>query len=116
NCLPAVSPGSEPVRTYRRLRALRSEEHTSELQSPDHLVCRLLREKKNNKNTIELRGKNERRSYHLTCTVNGESMRLKYVVTRLDSDGSFDGSAISFFNDRPTTETYTLSLHDALPI
>src|SRR5258708_39178663 len=27
-------------------RARRSEEHTSELQSPDHLVCRLLLEKK----------------------------------------------------------------------
>src|SRR5207244_6640708 len=26
--------------------AARSEEHTSELQSPDHLVCRLLLEKK----------------------------------------------------------------------
>src|SRR5207244_11445402 len=26
--------------------SLRSEEHTSELQSPDHLVCRLLLEKK----------------------------------------------------------------------
>src|SRR5438552_14781545 len=31
----------------RRRMALRSEEHTSELQSPDHLVCRLLLEKKN---------------------------------------------------------------------
>src|SRR5438552_15002378 len=30
------------------LRARRSEEHTSELQSPDHLVCRLLLEKKKN--------------------------------------------------------------------
>src|SRR5258708_12706681 len=29
---------------------LRSEEHTSELQSPDHLVCRLLLQKKNHKN------------------------------------------------------------------
>src|SRR5258708_24485170 len=28
---------------------IRSEEHTSELQSPDHLVCRLLLEKKKNK-------------------------------------------------------------------
>src|SRR5258708_15275135 len=28
-------------------RDVRSEEHTSELQSPDHLVCRLLLEKKN---------------------------------------------------------------------
>src|SRR5258708_9733723 len=39
----------------RRLRSLcrdilcRSEEHTSELQSPDHLVCRLLLEKKKKK-------------------------------------------------------------------
>src|SRR5947208_481892 len=47
----------------RRGFGLRSEEHTSELQSPDHLVCRLLLE-----------------------------------------------------NDTSTTETYTLSLHDALPI
>src|SRR5438552_8898237 len=31
---------------------IRSEEHTSELQSPDHLVCRLLLEKKK-KNGIE---------------------------------------------------------------
>src|SRR5258708_15466440 len=28
--------------------SVRSEEHTSELQSPDHLVCRLLLEKKKN--------------------------------------------------------------------
>src|SRR5258708_24289906 len=32
-------------RTYR-IDVGRSEEHTSELQSPDHLVCRLLLEKK----------------------------------------------------------------------
>src|SRR5207244_9552365 len=31
----------------------RSEEHTSELQSPDHLVCRLLLEKKNIKTPNE---------------------------------------------------------------
>src|SRR5258708_17297215 len=31
--------------------ALRSEEHTSELQSPDHLVCRLLLEKKKKRHT-----------------------------------------------------------------
>src|SRR5258708_33532478 len=36
-----VRPGSVQPRTARR-----SEEHTSELQSPDHLVCRLLLEKK----------------------------------------------------------------------
>src|SRR5258708_30440223 len=33
-----------PTRASRGCR--RSEEHTSELQSPDHLVCRLLLEKK----------------------------------------------------------------------
>src|SRR5207244_11248200 len=32
--------------TRRGNNAVRSEEHTSELQSPDHLVCRLLLEKK----------------------------------------------------------------------
>src|SRR5258708_11516582 len=32
-----------------RIRSRRSEEHTSELQSPDHLVCRLLLEKKKKK-------------------------------------------------------------------
>src|SRR5258708_21972588 len=31
----------------------RSEEHTSELQSPDHLVCRLLLEKKKEARTTE---------------------------------------------------------------
>src|SRR5947208_6858352 len=31
----------------------RSEEHTSELQSPDHLVCRLLLEKKNEMGVLE---------------------------------------------------------------
>src|SRR5947208_12924655 len=31
----------------------RSEEHTSELQSPDHLVCRLLLEKKKNKQQLD---------------------------------------------------------------
>src|SRR5258708_29200401 len=30
----------------------RSEEHTSELQSPDHLVCRLLLEKKKSKQLV----------------------------------------------------------------
>src|SRR5258708_15618675 len=36
-------------RTRYRQTVSRSEEHTSELQSPDHLVCRLLLEKKKHK-------------------------------------------------------------------
>src|SRR5258708_24217709 len=46
--LPASPPGAKdrsPEVEYR------SEEHTSELQSPDHLVCRLLLEKKKKKTT-----------------------------------------------------------------
>src|SRR5690348_18124007 len=35
-------------------RALRSEEHTSELQSPVHLVCRLLLEKKKKKSSYAI--------------------------------------------------------------
>src|SRR5947208_6561236 len=42
----AASIGAAEVECFDRPR-VRSEEHTSELQSPDHLVCRLLLEKKN---------------------------------------------------------------------
>src|SRR5207248_6468186 len=38
--------GAHPHRRPRLARGLRSEEHTSELQSPYDLVCRLLLEKK----------------------------------------------------------------------
>src|SRR5258708_13237234 len=37
-----------PAKVLQGAVRLRSEEHTSELQSPDHLVCRLLLEKKKN--------------------------------------------------------------------
>src|SRR5947208_4961000 len=37
------------------IEAVRSEEHTSELQSPDHLVCRLLLEKKKKRTQTNLR-------------------------------------------------------------
>src|SRR5258708_21292502 len=40
-----IQENSAAVATMIRICA-RSEEHTSELQSPDHLVCRLLLEKK----------------------------------------------------------------------
>src|SRR5438445_9532973 len=40
---------------FRSLVRARSEEHTSELQSRQYLVCRLLLEKKKNKNIKEIR-------------------------------------------------------------
>src|SRR5947208_2810203 len=43
-----VEPNLARAITELRLDRERSEEHTSELQSPDHLVCRLLLEKKKN--------------------------------------------------------------------
>src|SRR5256885_7670417 len=58
--------------------AIRSEEHTSELQSPCNLVCRLLLEKKNKKNsttTIFLRN----RTTHSTWV----RFRLRRHVTPL---------------------------------
>src|SRR5947208_11448145 len=39
----------EPGKPANQWTIPRSEEHTSELQSPDHLVCRLLLEKKKQK-------------------------------------------------------------------
>src|SRR2546422_7113363 len=46
----AADPGARPARKTRQPRLRRrSEEHTSELQSRLHLVCRLLLEKKKNK-------------------------------------------------------------------
>src|SRR5688572_32088263 len=51
--LEDVEPGDAELREMHRraepaLLRLRSEEHTSELQSQSNLVCRLLLEKKNN--------------------------------------------------------------------
>src|SRR5258708_40118408 len=45
---PDRGAGGCPRRRHRAP-SRRSEEHTSELQSPDHLVCRLLLEKKKKK-------------------------------------------------------------------
>src|SRR5437762_7991514 len=43
-----------PEKLSRFERATRSEEHTSELQSPMYLVCRLLLEKKKKKNKYKI--------------------------------------------------------------
>src|SRR5207244_4928308 len=45
----SVRHGGKRTGSARRADRDRSEEHTSELQSPDHLVCRLLLEKKKKK-------------------------------------------------------------------
>src|ERR1022692_4854974 len=84
----------------------RSEEHTSELQSPCNLVCRLLLEKKKEVRIVE---EEERLA---GWTVQG-------ILLEEGSDGVKNELSLQFFfffNDAATTEIYTLSLHDALPI
>src|SRR5207253_3810995 len=46
----AVAPNAPPADAAVTVASTRSEEHTSELQSRGHLVCRLLLEKKKKKN------------------------------------------------------------------
>src|SRR3712207_6880815 len=52
--VPAVRPGRLLGLVARQAPLLRSEEHTSELQSRQYLVCRLLLEKKKNKTLVFL--------------------------------------------------------------
>src|SRR5215216_5832603 len=91
----------------------RSEEHTSELQSPDHLVCRLLLEKKKTASDSSL-------VVMSTRTVPGLLPAIAPLTPRNTSRMSFGKPTMAiiffFFNDTATTEIYTLSLHDALPI
>src|SRR5689334_12611883 len=168
----------------RSVRQQRSEEHTSELQSQFHLVCRLLLEKKKNTASstrsglfvmsrsfgkIPMRdvgphsssrrpaGPESERAAHsallddrrsgvhqalgspvsfgaISCAcvwrcgsslastsgwcagahgARGGGGRNASRATNTPSSG---GSSLFFFNDTATTEIYTLSLHDALPI
>src|SRR5258708_31934462 len=62
---------SSRISCYSRSSKTRSEEHTSELQSPDHLVCRLLLEKKK-KNTIR------KQQYHTEQAELPDDMRRLY--------------------------------------
>src|ERR1039457_4221260 len=96
----------------------RSEEHTSELQSPCNLVCRLLLEKKkkkkNNNETISGYNGSKRHEWRAYST---RHLRLSYRLFYLGCRFAFFFFFFFFFfNDTATTEIYTLSLHDALPI
>src|SRR6266581_9408001 len=55
---------TSPLRSSARSPSLhrRSEEHTSELQSPVHLVCRLLLEKKKKIKTTTIHTKNKKKT------------------------------------------------------
>src|SRR3712207_7209783 len=50
---PVARVGDDPAQRQRARAPLRSEEHTSELQSRQYLVCRLLLEKKKEKTSTQ---------------------------------------------------------------
>src|ERR1039458_7912190 len=102
----------------RLFRNGRSEEHTSELQSLRHLVCRLLLETKSmSRSHRRARSPPGGRSHPSARTRGCPSQpsprtrmgRRSHVLAVADRPAFF-------FNDTATTEIYTLSLHDALPI
>src|SRR5215467_9046498 len=92
-------PGS---RRRARARCARSEEHTSELQSPCNLVCRLLLEKKKIEDHLSI----DRRQI-----LRFSSRQSLFSIREPDAEAT-----ILYFHDTATTEIYPLSLHDALPI
>src|SRR6516225_9646284 len=94
----------------------RSEEHTSELQSHVNLVCRLLLEKQKEVHLLNLTPQEElgrpidqwaRALSQSTCPLSGAALWLSPYRRN---------AGHSFFHVPATTDIYTLSLHDALPI
>src|SRR4029434_811775 len=94
----------------------RSEEHTSELQSHLNLVCRLLLYKKSRSVSVcDLCAEAGSARASTTSTV---TLRHRDPLTTSPQPSLLVLSLTRclFFNDTATTEIYTLSLHDALPI
>src|SRR5258708_31349129 len=70
--------GRRPETVFRKTRLSRtvksrSEEHTSELQSPDHLVCRLLLEKKKNPQILFLYSFTTTQCKYSSCPTNAHT-------------------------------------------
>src|ERR1039458_9687958 len=118
--MSAPAPSSwAAMYTFLQWLSCRSEEHTSELQSLRHLVCRLLLEKKYS---------NEYRMWIAHAPGKGPGIHIvapswTEEAEKTPPPAGVRGAraaratvAFFFFNDTATTEIYTLSLHDALPI
>src|ERR1039457_4087673 len=99
-------------------RRLRSEEHTSELQSPCNLVCRLLLEKKTLAVNAYLTPSMQRAADRRAARGVARRRACLYRGGQRIPAAPHAGGSVPpvFFNDTATTEIYTLSLHDALPI
>src|SRR5205814_1767194 len=89
----------------------RSEEHTSELQSLRHHVCRLLLEKKNRPNheaIISSIVRSTGKDVNSHTVLDGIITTIMATIQRIN--------IIVILKGRRNPEIFTLSLHDALPI
>src|ERR1019366_6944334 len=97
----------------------RSEEHTSELQSLTNLVCRLLLEKNNCAARTPPLSRELLQEPPLPAPAGAGLRAIETAPQRRLVPGPpapMTPPELFFFNDTATTEIYTLSLHDALPI
>src|ERR1039458_3022244 len=98
---------------------IRSEEHTSELQSLRHLVCRLLLEKKKRRFIGLVRAcacAMTTLTDHLCAGAPRSERREPQRRGQGQPRADPNLLEIHFFNGPATAEIYALSLHDALPI
>src|SRR3954465_12776288 len=98
---------------------IRSEEHTSELQSHDNLVCRLLLEKNRSKRRPATPGPGWRpwRSGRCFCArVRGGALERLIATPRPRNTDWSLGIQFFFFKLAATPEISPLSQPDALPI
>src|ERR1017187_8358876 len=102
NSISDTNPASGFVR--------RSEEHTSELQSPMHVVCRLLLEK-----FAGMLGPTPDNLPRLPINLFSGGKHAGRQVTIQDALIGPSRPTTIFFNDTAATEIYPLSLPDALP-
>src|SRR4051795_8631954 len=97
----------------------RSEEHTSELQSHSHLVCRLLLEKTNNsveRDRPERTAENTAGYVALTCALSPGRLALQLSPPTLLVRRAASLAFFFFFKDRPPTESSPLPPPDPFPI
>src|SRR4051795_2001349 len=100
-------------------KSARSEEHTSELQSHSHLVCRLLLEKKNKHKRTGLpptEGVRDRRTDGRRRAAPPRGCLSVQLLGAPPLSHCFHLFFFFFLNDRAPPEIYPLPLHDALPI
>src|SRR3954464_5694608 len=99
--------------------ALRSEEHTSELQSHDNLVCRLLLEKQERPQGAPAHASPSARLHRgrpPPSRAGGPDPPVGREAGRDAAVGGVDGVPLFFFNERPPPDACPLPLPGALRI